>query len=298
MKHSAGQRWHLLLIAGLVAALASPACAENATPERIEFLDAAQAFANGVANDRVTVMVFGAEWCGVCKGLERVVFADPQVREAAGAMSWAKIDIDEQPGLAAMYGVRAVPTILLLNTKGEPLHQHAGGITVREMTRLLEEYAGKANLPGAARGREEQLAALTDQANALPEGADVPTQTVVQILELLAKPDPIGVEQTRHRLAAMGPAVYNGLIETLGHDKLAVRAAAYDLLKQTTGEVIAFDPFLEKPQRDKQTQAWRDWLAEHRPEPALNQDTADATTPGENEAADPDKPAKPPRAPR
>ena len=289
----------LTLIVALLCALAPPSVAEEPKQaERIVFLNTAQAFANGVANDQVTVLVFGAEWCGACKKLERTVLADPAVRKSAVGMSWSKVDIDKDPQLAAMFGVRAVPTIIFLNTKGEPLHTQGGLVSVQGMTALLNEYAGKANLPGTARGRHEQLLKLVEQASALPEGQDVPSDTVNQILELIAVPNPIGIEETRHRLVAMGPAAWNALIDALEHKKLAVRAAAYDVLKETTGHVIAYDPFLKAEERAGQVQDWRDWLQAKRPKPAAP-DTPDTEPQGDATPPDeaPEEPSTP-RAPR
>ncbi|MBX2850610.1 MAG: thioredoxin fold domain-containing protein [Phycisphaeraceae bacterium] len=294
------QGFVLTLITAASCALSMPANADNPKqPERIVYLNTAQAFANGVANDQVTVLVFGAEWCGACKKLERTVLSDPAVRKAAAGMSWSKIDIDKDPQLAAMFGVRAVPTMVFLNTKGEPLHQQAGLVSVQKMAALLEDYVGKAAQPGTARGREEQLLELVEQAAALPEGSDVPSQTVTQILELIAVPNPIGAEQTRHRLIAMGPSAWNALIDALEHRKLAVRAAAYDLLKGSTGHIIAYDPFLEVKERAKQVQAWREWLKAKRPT-AIQPDPEpqDASSgPDEEEPAEPTTP-RAPRAPR
>lgn len=278
-------------VAVLVAS--APAGAQDDAPQRIAFQEVEQAFANGVANERVTVLVFGAKWCGVCKKVERSVFTDPEVREAAQAMSWAKIDIDKQPEIAAMLGVRAVPTMIFLNTKGEVLHEHVGDISVKKMKDTIAEFAGKANEPGAARGKWNELFELTEKARALPAGEDVPSDIVLEIVELLADPDPIGVEQTRHRLVAMGPAVWNGLIDAMGNKRLKIRAAAYDLLKQTTGQTLAFDPFLKPGERREQIDAWRSWLDTNRPEPEdqakpTPEDGAD--TPGDKPR---DKPAKP-----
>lgn len=289
----------LTCIAAVSFAFAQSAGADEQQPAPIVFLNTAQAFANGVANDQVTVLVFGAEWCGACKKLERTVLSDPAVRQSAVGMSWSKIDIDKDPQLAAMFGVRAVPTIVFLNTKGEPLHQQASLVSVQGMTALLDEYVGKAQQPGTTRGRVEQLNDLVEQAAALPVGSDVPSQTVAQILELIAVPNPIGGEQTRHQLIAMGPASWNALIDALEHPKLAVRAAAYDLLKESTGHVIAYDPFLDAKERAKQVQAWRDWLNTQRPKSAQS-DPVPADTAAKPDEAPPAQPTTPraPRAPR
>lgn len=245
--------------------VAHPAAAEEQQPDRIAFQGMVQAFANGVANEKVTVLVFGAEWCGACKKLERSVLTDPEVRRAGKAMSWAKIDIDKDPLSAAMFGVRAVPTIVFLNVKGEPLYTQGGLVSAQRLTGLLKQYADKATQPGTARGRHEQLMELIENADKIAEGDDVPADTVEQILSLIAVPNPIGLEETRHRLIAMGPGAWRALVEALEHRKLAVRAAAYDVLKETTRKVIAYDPFLSAENRAEQVKAWRRWLDSVRP---------------------------------
>jgi len=272
----------MLVIAACVAA--PPAAGNEQQDDRIVFQGMAQAFANGVANEKVTVLVFGAEWCPSCKKLERSVLTVPAVLKAGSAMSWAKIDIDKDPNLAAMFGVRAVPTMVFLNTKGEPLHTQGGLVPVERLTALLSRYADKAAQPGTARGRYEQLMELVDQANQIAEGADVPSETVHQILELIAVPNPIGIDEARHRLIAMGPSAWHGMVDALEHEKLAVRAAAYDVLKETTGKVIAYDPFLGEAKRAKQVKAWRDWLENVRPkkakpEPEKRDDSSDGEEP-------------------
>ena len=286
----------LAFVLTLLAGHSRSAIAQDDQTQRIAFQDVEQAFANGVANERVTVIVFGAEWCGVCKKVERTVFADPDVRDAAKPFSWAKVDIDQEKQLSAMLGVRAVPTFMFLNTKGEVLHEHVGNVSASRMSEMLGTYADQADEPGAARGRWNELFELTEKAGALPEGEDVPTETVREIVKLLAEPDPIGVEQTRHRLVAMGPAVWNGLIDTMGSKKLAVRAAAYDLLKETTGKTLAFDPFLKPAERRTQIESWRAWHKLNRPKPKpdpKSDDDAAADKPNKPDKPRGDKPAKP-----
>lgn len=283
MKRNVKKRLSLCAVLFISLCCTQYARAQDDQPNRIPFQDVDQAYANGVANEQVTVLVFGAKWCGVCKKVERVVFSDPDVRGAAADFSWAKIDIDKEPQLAAMLRVRAVPTFIFLNTEGEVLHEHVGDMKVSRMKELLGEYADQADEPGAARGRWNELFELTEKAAALPQGEDVPSEIVLEILDLLAEPDPIGVEQTKHRLVAMGPAVWNGLIDAMGSKRLAIRAAAYDLLQQTTGKQLAFDPFLKPAERRKQITAWRAWLETNRPEPEPD---AESQTPD-------DKPTKP-----
>ena len=57
------------------------------------------------------VVDFWAEWCGPCKmiapSLEEIS------NELAGKVKVAKLNIDENPELAAQYGVRSIPTLAM-----------------------------------------------------------------------------------------------------------------------------------------------------------------------------------------
>ncbi|WP_099867072.1 thioredoxin [Pararhizobium haloflavum] len=57
------------------------------------------------------VVDFWAEWCGPCKmiapSLEEIS------NELAGKVKVAKVNIDENPDIAAQYGVRSIPTLAM-----------------------------------------------------------------------------------------------------------------------------------------------------------------------------------------
>jgi thioredoxin 1 len=55
---------------------------------------------------------FGAEWCGPCVAVAPVI--RDLALEYADRLRVATVDIDASPELAARYGVRSVPTVMLL----------------------------------------------------------------------------------------------------------------------------------------------------------------------------------------
>ncbi|WP_144865841.1 thioredoxin [Mesorhizobium sp. J18] len=57
------------------------------------------------------VVDFWAEWCGPCKMIAPAL--DEIAAELDGKVKIAKLNIDENPELAAQYGVRSIPTLML-----------------------------------------------------------------------------------------------------------------------------------------------------------------------------------------
>ena len=84
----------------------------------------------------VVLVDFYADWCGPCRLLEPIL---EQVAAKTEAVV-AKIDIDEQRGLATAYQVRSVPTMVLF-VDGTVVEQLVGVQDEKTLTERIEEYA-------------------------------------------------------------------------------------------------------------------------------------------------------------
>jgi thioredoxin 1 len=96
-------------------------------------------FQDEVLNSVEPVIVdFWAEWCGPCKmiapSLEEISV------ELAGKVKVAKVNIDENPEIAAQYGVRSIPTLAMFKA-GEVADIKVGAAPKTALTSWISNAA-------------------------------------------------------------------------------------------------------------------------------------------------------------
>jgi len=84
--------------------------------------------------DLPVLVDFTATWCGPCKALAPIV--DKIADEFEGKIKVGKVDIDAAPEVAAKYGVRSVPTVIVFRG-GQKSGSQVGLSTRDKLVKLL-----------------------------------------------------------------------------------------------------------------------------------------------------------------
>ena len=84
-------------------------------------------------SDKTVLLDFYADWCGPCRMVGPLV---EQLAEEYPEYLICKINVDDEPGLAAQFGVVSIPTLVVME-KGEIKNRSTGYRPKEEILELL-----------------------------------------------------------------------------------------------------------------------------------------------------------------
>lgn len=137
--------------------------------------DATEAdFENDVIRASLTTPVlvdFWAAWCAPCRTLGPIL--EKIVTGYNGALKLAKVDTDAQMQLASIFGVRSLPTVVLVKN-GQMVDGFMGALPESAVREFLERHIGPAP--------DESVA----EAIPLPAAVETPEQTIARLQQEIA----------------------------------------------------------------------------------------------------------------
>ena len=94
-----------------------------------------QSFETDVLNSTDPVVVdFWAEWCGPCRMIAPAL--EEISNEMAGKVKIVKLNVDENPRVAAQFGIRSIPTLMIFKG-GQLAAQKVGAASTGDLSKWI-----------------------------------------------------------------------------------------------------------------------------------------------------------------
>lgn len=96
-----------------------------------------ETFNDVISEDRLVLVDFFATWCQPCKMMHPVL---EQVKAVLGdKVRILKVDVDKHGQTAALYGIQAVPTLMLFRN-GQTLWRQSGAMPKSDLLAVINQY--------------------------------------------------------------------------------------------------------------------------------------------------------------
>jgi putative thioredoxin len=194
---------------------------------------------------------FWAEWCGPCKTLGPML--EKLAAEYNGAFRLGKVDVDKNQELAAMFGVRSIPTVMLVKD-GQLMDGFAGALPEGQLREFLSRHV-------------QPLEGEAPAEAVLEEEAEDPAQAINRLQqEIAAQPErselklDLALALMRNGQADAAEAELNALPANLATDARAVRLRSQLDLARALEGAPPLPELRQRVQADASDWAARDLL--------------------------------------
>ena len=117
------------------------------------------------SSSKPVLVDFWAEWCPPCRMLAPTF--EKLAANYGDRIIFAKVNVDELPEVAGQYGIRSIPTLLLLRD-GEVLEELVGARPYQDLARVLDQHlasAGKCAEKSAEKSAEPSSPGVSRMVN-------------------------------------------------------------------------------------------------------------------------------------
>ena len=84
-------------------------------------------------SSKTVLLDFWATWCGPCRMVSPIL---EEIADERADVKVCKVDVDQEPELAARYGISSIPTLLVIKN-GKIVNQSIGAVPKASILKML-----------------------------------------------------------------------------------------------------------------------------------------------------------------